>query len=72
MSAAPWPPPKRTMDPREIVTGDVRGWTSRCVVSPVRSDRHVLTWPGGASMTCCYFEAAKSMPLISRPMWGDQ
>jgi len=62
-----WPPPKRTMDPREIVTGDVR---DNVTVSNVRHDAFTLTWQHSRQVMVCRFHStAQDRTLTSRPEW---
>ena len=62
------------MDPREIVTGDVRQMTGKVTYASVR--------PTGITIRFCDGFASdygrshgvgwSRWPLVSRPMWGDQ
>ena len=72
--AAPWPPPKRTMDPREIVTGDVRRMTCKVTHTSVRYHGITVQFGDGFSKDYGYpvVIGRMSMRLVSRPMWGDQ
>ena len=74
MSAAPWPPPKRTMNPREIVTGDVRQMTGKVTHTSVRHDGITVQFGEGLSKSYGFpVQMGQISPrLVSRPMWGDQ
>ena len=70
-----WPPPKRTMDPREIVTGEVRQPNSLLtyIVRDVDCHGHVLEYDDDEEalhLSSRYLVQCDS--LLSRPMWGDQ
>ena len=77
MSAAPWPPPKRTMDPREIVTGDrwrtpIDGFVYR--VQCITPNGCQLRYDHGGMFigTGWCHDITTGDRLVSRPMWGDQ
>jgi hypothetical protein len=69
-----WPPPKRTMDPREIVTGDVRQMTGKVTHLAVRHNSITVQFGDGWSKAYTYpvVIGRMSMQLVSRPVWGDQ
>jgi hypothetical protein len=62
------------MDPREIVTGDVRQMAGQ--VTHVHVGHDGITVRYGDSFTRHYRHVVavgcSSMYLVSRPMWGDQ
>ncbi len=67
----PWPPPQRTMNPREIVTGEVRQMAGKVKYLAVRHDGITIEFCDG------YIEdflhpvetGTISFILVSRPMW---
>jgi hypothetical protein len=70
------PPPKRTMDPREIVTGDVRNDCDNPadirIISAVLPTECKVTYASGAVFTYGPFVVPHSLDLVSRLMWGER
>jgi hypothetical protein len=61
------------MDPREIVTGEVRepsGGPRYTVAAD--SGGYRLNYVAGFRFSCDLLELVQEDDLVSRPMWGDQ
>ena len=57
------------MDPREIVTGEVR---PHCLVTSVKHNWFTVAYSHGSTQRYTCLNVLERDHLVSRPMWGDQ